>query len=301
MKKLRILIVAVLLPFALYGAKKQDLPYNYIDNSAPKITKELVEQREKKELEERLHRLQNIEESGGFIGVGAGYGGATYKENGNLFIPVTVTTKNCKNALHCQYKYFPCILCSNPSKVNIPTITVTYIQTIPYDFDTNGGFVSINIISGYKYFVAQYGFRIYANLDYQPKATKNNEQDDKINLINYGANADFLFNFVNSKSINFGGFVGLGLGGNTFVGSFVDDLEKYVKAINEALNKNEIFHRTGFDMWLNAGLRINLYKHFGLEITAKVPFMKTFFVESDDFTATIKRDYATTISVLYNF
>lgn len=101
MKKLRILIVAILLPFALYGAKKQDLPYNYIDNSAPKITKELVEQREKKELEERLHRLQNIEESGGFIGVGAGYGGATYKENGNLFIPVTTTTKNCKNALHC--------------------------------------------------------------------------------------------------------------------------------------------------------------------------------------------------------
>ena len=74
-------------------------------------------------------------------------------------------------------------------------------------------------------------------------------------------------NFVSTESVDFGGFAGAGIGANTLTGKYIEDL----KTMNE--NGGEKFNTTGFDVWINVGLRTNIATYHGLEVVAKVPFM----------------------------
>lgn len=178
MKKLQLLIMTIFaIPFALCGENisYDDLPYDYIDHSQLKITRDNVEQvvRHNAEL-----RKQQKEPNGFFIGIG----GILAKPSGNAdgySRDITVAT---------YYGY--------------NTITRLYAKYNPTDFD--GG---VSALLGYKWFFGggTFGMRLY--LDYNARfleiLTSHN-----FSLVNW----DMLFNFAKTKAFKFGIILGLGYG-----------------------------------------------------------------------------------------
>lgn len=149
----------------------------------------------------------------------------------------------------------------------------------------SGGGVNYGVIVGYKQFFSAYlGLRYYANFsalhaNLKPTAfmieQSNISSNQQLTLLNYGVNVDFLGNFVVHKSLDFGGFVGVGIGGDSYLGK---DLDNYINSFL-AQNANHISgwnpKRTHFSAWANVGLRINVAKYHGIEIYARVPFVKS--------------------------
>lgn len=182
------------------------------------------------------------ESSGVFIGAEVGYGGAN------------VEYKNHLQETNQEFKY-----------------------TAKYD----GGGVKYGFVAGYKQFFTPYlGLRYYASLSAMHASISHSgmldsgvsfteRKDDT--MINYGVNVDFLGNFIVKDNISFGGFVGLGIGGTSWLGKHIDDYQKQVDNIWQGfkLNKNS------FDVALNVGLRANIAKHHGVEIVGRVPFVPT--------------------------
>ena len=141
------------------------------------------------------------------------------------------------------------------------------------DFDgINYGFVA-----GYKQFFNDYlGLRYYANLDIFHNLKKFESERPDITLINYGINVDFLGNFVSTEIADFGGFIGVGIGGNKLTGKHIQDIKDTGASQIKVSDK-------GFDVWLNVGLRTNIAKYHGIELVARVPFLP---VKMIDMTAT---------------
>lgn len=193
------------------------------------------------------------EESGAFIGLNVGYGAVsmdtdfTFNDNGN-----GITSQKGKLA--------------------------------------DGGGVNYGVIAGYKQFFTPYfGLRYYANINALHASLKptalmqahaNISTNQNITLLNYGVNVDFLANFVANCAFDFGAFIGLGIGGNSYFGK---DLDNYIKAFVATKSIHQNVWRikdTHFDFWLNAGLRANFAKYNGLEIFSRVPFMKSVVVNN---------------------
>ncbi len=118
--------------------------------------------------------------------------------------------------------------------------------------------LSFETIVGYKSFLTPaFGMRYYINFAYS-NAEQKNDLKPKI-IMNYGLNADMLYNVVASESVNLGAFVGVGVGANTWA----------------AKNNEDFKANTGFNVALNAGLRSQFGKHHGIEVVARVPFIDT--------------------------
>lgn len=199
-------------------------------------------------------------------------------------------------------------------KASMPTSTA-FVQLVDgsriYDSTTSGGGVDIGAILGYKFFFTpSLGLRAYGNFNYQPEFS-DSTGDTKITLMNYGVNLDFLYNFLSSENYDMGLFVGLGLGGNTFGGDTISKLEKSAKVVRDGVDLST----TGFDMGLNIGLRANLYKYFGIELGARVPFVSN-KIASVDFaklpsvdgsnilgtgTLSVKRNYSINAKLVFSF
>lgn len=161
-------------------------------------------------------------------------------------------------------------------------------------FGLKGGGFDIGLLGGYKWVWNYIGVRVYGNIDYigtNLKVTKNTnpEMFNKAaaytfpaNYLNYGLNADFLVKFYNSPSFDIGAFIGLGLGGDTF---FLDETWNKMRTAFNTMQGgsfgNDIYNllkpnqqSTHFSTWANIGLNMHIMRNHGLEITAKVPFMK---------------------------
>ena len=148
----------------------------------------------------------------------------------------------------------------------------------------DGGGIKYGFVAGYKQFFTPYlGLRYYANVGITHATVKSNSVadaygwKDKVDgtLINYGANVDFLANFVANETIDFGAFIGLGIGGNTWTGRDLDDHEDYLNSIARQAGTSVSLSKTSFDLSLNVGLRTNIATHHGIELVAKVPFLET--------------------------
>ena len=144
--------------------------------------------------------------------------------------------------------------------------------------------VSYGFIAGYKQFFNEYlGLRYYANVDLTHATFK--FPDDEIGtynfdtiLVNYGVNVDFLGNFVVTEIADFGGFIGLGIGGNTWTGKGIKDLKDSFSAEESPIKIKD----TSFDVALNVGLRTNIATNHGLEVAVRVPFLKTQLIDEKD-------------------
>lgn len=145
---------------------------------------------------------------------------------------------------------------------------MSYMGSSTGGLSGKGGYVNIGLIGGSKFFSRpDLGFRIYGNFNYQPDF-KNSSGSANTSLFNFGINADLLYNFVVGDDYDIGLFAGAGLGFNTYFGKYINDLESLA-----LYNAYADFSRTNFDAWLNAGLRSNFYKYFGLEVGVRVPFI----------------------------
>ena len=149
--------------------------------------------------------------------------------------------------------------------------------------------ISYGFVAGYKQFFNDYlGLRYYANLDIYHNINSSNfyyptytagipVKNGEITIINYGVNVDFLGNFVSTEIADFGGFIGFGIGGTTLAGKFISDFKSLYK------ENGDKFNDTGFDIWLNIGLRTNIAKYHGIELVARVPFLPVKMVDITDF------------------
>lgn len=168
----------------------------------------------------------------------------------------------------------------------------TYSEKLePYGFN-------VGIVGGYKaFFTSWFGLRAYANLNYihtlsneeVGKDTQNIGgtttertifQDYTIAALNYGVNLDLLFNVAAFEEANLGLFAGVGIGANTFITSNSIDAAKkrFAEASGEDIDllssiKDKTY--TGFDAWVNVGIRTNFLTNHEIEVLAKVPFVGT--------------------------
>ena len=138
---------------------------------------------------------------------------------------------------------------------------------------------------GYKkFFSPKIGLRYYANVSFNNFS----KQGDTLRLTNYGANVDFLGNFISTESVSFGGFIGLGLGGNTWENRAFPAM----RALATTFNKN------GFDFALNVGLRTNIASHHGIEIALRMPLFANNIVEG---ATTGRLDYQNTYNMVARY
>lgn len=193
------------------------------------------------------------EESGGFVGLEVGYGEAEIV-NIRSVIPI--------------------------SKDNIR------------ELDFNGGGVAYGFTIGYKQFFTPYlGLRYYANLNLlhanlNPKSTRPadgvggrfivNAKKSSVMLLNYGANMDFMANVLASENVDFGGFVGVGLGGDSWMGKGIEHQLWLYRVHNyfSTAHDLKLNSKTNFNVWINVGLRTNFAKYHGIELVARAPFLK---------------------------
>ncbi len=183
------------------------------------------------------------EESGGFVGIGVGYGG---------------------NSLKTKYSYM------GAGNMTDDNITKTF------------GGVDYGFVAGYKqFFTLHFGLRYYGNINLNHSKISENKfnlmgSNADITLINYSANVDFLGNFISNQTLDFGGFIGLGIGGNTWIGQAIDKLKSNLGQImaKYAMNDAKLTNNS-IDLAINVGLRANIVTHHGIELAVRVPIRTT--------------------------
>ncbi|TLD95715.1 outer membrane protein [Helicobacter jaachi] len=156
--------------------------------------------------------------------------------------------------------------------------------------------LNYGIIAGYKqFFTESFGLRYYGNIDMSSATI----ESQAYNTLNYGVNVDALYNFVTSADMDFGVFLGIGLGANSWSGEGIND----AKSVPAAAGKKAT--TTGFDAALNVGLRGVFAKAHGIELAARVPFVKTtlFDINVTDVSvkATIHRTYNVGLRYTFGF
>ena len=129
------------------------------------------------------------------------------------------------------------------------------------------------ILFGYKQFFSErVGLRYYLDV-----SNANLYMTGEPKVIHYGANIDFLGNFISKENIDFGAFVGVGAGVDMWSGGGF-----YYK-------KHNIVNVT-----LNVGLRVNISKYHGIELAQRVQYNP--IVESG-----VSTYYPSVTSIRYTF
>ncbi len=152
--------------------------------------------------------------------------------------------------------------------------------------DLNG--ISYEVIAGYKqFFTPSFGLRYYINFAYADASGKVKGTSEKIkgNVMDYGVNVDALYNFITGGNTDFGAFLGLGLGANSWGGRDFKDSK---------------IDKTGLNLALNVGLRTEIAKAHGIEIAARVPFIATTLDESEP-KVTASHTYNVGVRYVYSF
>ena len=91
-----------------------------------------------------------------------------------------------------------------------------------------------------------------------------------------------LFNFLALEEVNVGLLAGVGIGANTFIINNSIDATK--QRFTSANGTNQLWNSlddikdktyTGFDAWVNVGIRTNFLQNHDIEVLAKIPFVGT--------------------------
>lgn len=154
--------------------------------------------------------------------------------------------------------------------------------------------LNYGFVGGYKQFFNDYlGLRYYVNVDLHHNMSKVSGETEayKVIVANYGVNVDFLGNFVSNESLDFGGFVGLGLGANTLTGKDIEDAKKL----------DSTMKTTGFDIALNVGLRTNIATNHGVEVAVRVPFLPVTMWNEGGIKTTFGQEYSVLARYTFSF
>lgn len=181
----------------------------------------------------------------------------------------------------------------------------------------DGGGAVFAFVGGYKQFFTPYfGLRYYGNFNLAAGAVslkdvsigqklpfdlKNNRS---IVLVNYAANVDLLANFIvreKNQIADFGAFLGLGLGGNSWGGKVIDDFDDYIAQAGAGQSVGFKAKRNFFDISLNVGLRTTIYTNHGAELSFRVPIGTDTFLNKRGFNIAAKNGFNMTLRYTYTF
>ena len=168
------------------------------------------------------------------------------------------------------------------TNIGVAILTTKNLQTKPKE--------ESKVSVGYKQFFNDYiGLRYYARL--------NNAYFSETSAFNYNANIDFLFNFIAKEDVDFGGFLGVGIGGVSYIGKPItigkDTIQTYYK------------DDTSFTAALNIGLRVNFATSHTIEIVETLrlesPNLFGTTLKSSNGSASIYYPYTTAIRYTMSF
>ncbi len=192
----------------------------------------------------------------------------------------------------------------------------------------NGALNGFGLNVGYKKFFQfksldmtskWFGFRVYGLFDYgHADLGKQVYAPNKIQLdmASWGVGSDLLANIIDKENASFGLFGGVAIGGNTWKSSAANywkDQIRQVKGPNicntNYCNPNAPYSTNtstvDFQVWLNFGVRTNIYKHNGVEFGVRVPLLINKFLSAGPNATNLyyhlKRDYSLYLGYNYTF
>ena len=146
-----------------------------------------------------------------------------------------------------------------------------------YSFKSNNmSSFRYGLLAGYKhFFTPAFGVRAYANFDLGTKYSKdatetvNGNAADvslKVNTYNINANVDALYNFITNDALDFGIFGGLSLGYTHHKADF-----ELVAGGDSTKFDGKL---SGFDLGINFGFRANIATNHGVELYSRFGVLK---------------------------
>lgn len=133
--------------------------------------------------------------------------------------------------------------------------------------------INIGVLWGYRHFFSDsIAIRGYLNLNYLYAKDKKIAHFSELKILNLGANADFLLGFWKDSNIDFGGLLGIAIGGDIFAGEGLANIRRYAtsKVYLSSLNTS-----------LNLGVQSLILSKIGVEFIAKIPLMSHYFVNQN--------------------
>lgn len=133
--------------------------------------------------------------------------------------------------------------------------------------------VNLGVLWGYRHFFSDsIAIRGYLNLNYLYAKDKKIAHFSELKILNLGANADFLLGFWKDNNIDFGGLLGIAIGGDIFAGEGLANIRRYAtsKVYLSSLNTS-----------LNLGVQSLILSKIGIEFIAKIPLMSHYFVNQN--------------------
>ncbi|MGX3098087.1 outer membrane beta-barrel protein [Helicobacter sp. 23-1046] len=166
---------------------------------------------------------------------------------------------------------------NNTSTAQGGTTTTTTITPID-SFDMRGIGGGYGLIVGYEGFWRQFaskgelGMRIYGDLHATHTHFSNAQKSLNPIMLRYGVNVDALLDYIIAQnSLHLGGFIGVRIGGKSYVGKDIDTLDTQMRQLGDG------FPKASFDLALNLGARAKLAQHHGIELIFSVPFFVSNF------------------------
>ncbi|UOR89683.1 Hop family outer membrane protein HopE [Helicobacter pylori] len=192
----------------------------------------------------------------------------------------------------------------------------------------NGALNGFGLNVGYKKFFQfksldmtskWFGFRVYGLFDYgHADLGKQVYAPNKIQLdmVSWGVGSDLLADIIDKDNASFGIFGGVAIGGNTWKSSAANYWkEQIIQAKGPDVctptycNPNAPYSTqtstVAFQVWLNFGVRANIYKHNGVEFGVRVPLLINKFLSAGPNATNLyyhlKRDYSLYLGYNYTF
>ncbi|WP_158653843.1 outer membrane protein [Helicobacter cetorum] len=149
------------------------------------------------------------------------------------------------------------------------------------------------------------GFRVYSMFDYG-HATLGHQNNYtgklQLDMVSWGFGLDALFNIIDKDNASFGVFSGFSLGGNTWKSSATMAWRRQIEALKGYSNAPST---VDWQVWLNFGVRTNLYKHNGVEFGVRLPMLINNYLSagplSSQYYYHLKRDFSLYVRYLYTF
>ncbi|MFP5991146.1 outer membrane protein [Helicobacter pylori] len=188
------------------------------------------------------------------------------------------------------------------------TYTPSVINTNNY-----GQMYGVDAMAGYKWFFGKtkrFGFRSYgyysynhANLSFVGSQLGIMEGASQVNNFTYGVGFDALYNFYESKEgYNTAGlFVGLGLGGDSFIVQGESYLKSQMHICNNTAGCSASMNTSYFQMPVEFGFRSNFSKHSGIEVGFKLPLFTNQFYKERGVDGSVDVFYKRNFSIYFNY
>ncbi|WP_233708705.1 outer membrane protein [Helicobacter bizzozeronii] len=155
------------------------------------------------------------------------------------------------------------------------TITGSLGFNLPYTSGQSNMY-GFSMEGGYKFFLGKRekrnGFRVYAFYDYGYDNPTFNGARYNNNV--YGVGADYLFNFINTREIQTGFFMGIAFAGSSWSNSGASLVKSLTKYPGVSVNFSY------FQIPLRFGVRANVTKHQGFEFGLKIPIVRNYYFRS---------------------